>query len=132
MSFSGSQVPSKSDIDRKQEKDSERDKLSFAGNISIYYQDSQGDGSMDEESITSEGSIIPTVLSPKAAENTTEKVLYMYLPKGCDDDVKVQKSQTTRILKILTDRIQVLRQDEKVKDDRKTKREKEMAEFESR
>ena len=56
----------------------------------------------------------------------------LYLAKGQDEDVKEQESQTTKMLKILTDRIQVLRQDEKVKDDRKTKREKQMTEVESR
>ena len=48
ISFSGSQVPSEPEIDVKQEHDSERDKLSFAGNLSLDYQDSQVDGSMDE------------------------------------------------------------------------------------
>ena len=130
ISFSGSQVPSEPDIDVKQEHDSEIDKLSFAGNLSLDYQDSQGDGSMEEQSVESEGSLSPTFTSPKAAENTSKKVLH--LPKGRDGDEEEQESQTARMLKILTDRIQVLRQDEKVIDDRKTKKERQMAEVETR
>ena len=60
ISFSGSQVLSEPDIDVKKEHDSERDKLSFAGNLSLDYQDSQGDGSMDEQSAKSEGNLSPT------------------------------------------------------------------------
>ena len=56
----------------------------------------------------------------------------LYLAKEQDEDVKEQESQTTKMLKILTDRIQVLRQDEKVIDNRKSKREKQMTEVESR
>ena len=130
ISFSGSQVPSEPDIDVKQEHDSEIDKLSFAGDLSLDYQDSQGDASMEEQSVESEASLSPTFTSPKAAENTSEKVLH--LPKGRDGDVEEQESQTARMLKILTDRIQVLRQDEKVIDDRKTKKERQMAEVETR
>ena len=36
----------------KQEHDTERDKLSFAGNLFLDYQDSQGDGSMDEQALS--------------------------------------------------------------------------------
>ena len=56
----------------------------------------------------------------------------LYPSKGRDDDVEEQELQTARMLKILTNRIQVLRQAEKVIDDRKPKKEREMAEVETR
>ena len=74
--------------------------------------------------------LLSTVSLAKAAENNTEKLLH--LSNESFDDVKEQESQTTRMLKILTDTIQVLHQDEKKIDERITKKERQIAEFESR
>ena len=86
---------------------------------------------MDKQSFECEESIYCRLsLCLKQQEIIQKKVLH--LSNESDDDVKEQESQTARLLKILTDTIQVLHLDEKVIDERITKKKRQMAEFESR